>query len=72
MALDAAAAAIVADQIATALGFTGAAKAAQVVVYTVIVQSIFDGIIANAIVLPTGVPPFSNSGGPVVGTGKVT
>lgn len=40
--------------------------------YKAFLTAIYDGITANAIVLPTGVPPLSNGGGPVVGTGVIT
>lgn len=71
MALDTTAAATCANSIADALGFTGSAKIAQVAVYTAIVGAIFDQLKTSAVVSPAGVPPMSNAGGTVGGTGKI-
>ena len=54
----------------TALGMPEAvaeSKAYMTALYT----AIFAAIVANAVVSPVGVPPMSNSGGPVAGTGRI-
>lgn len=37
-----------------------------------IAEAVIEELTANAVITPNGVPPLSNGGGAVVGTGKVT
>lgn len=55
--------------LATAAGISDTVGIAA---WVAIATALVNHITTNAVVLPTGTPPMSNSGGPVTGTGKIT